>query len=134
MNDVISDSLKQTTFIGLSFDQPAVQKDFRNQTLLIIGKDYEDLVGIRKKDGSVFSISSDGFVFMNSSVQKLEEFINICTRSIDFNEDYDGELREKQVKKVWNDDTLVCKTDGGKHAYKLNVQPFILQTIKKLMD
>ena len=48
--------------IGLSFDQAMVQKDFQSQTFLVIGKDYEDVAGIKKQDGSVYTISDEGLV------------------------------------------------------------------------
>ncbi|MCG8322387.1 MAG: SUKH-4 family immunity protein [Cytophagales bacterium] len=86
--------------IGLSFDQAMVQKDFQGQTFLVIGKDYEDVAGIKKQDGSVYTISDEGFIFMNSSVQMLEAFIHIFNSEIDFDEDYDEVLRKKQLKKV----------------------------------
>lgn len=86
--------------IGLSFDQAMVQKDFQGQTFLVIGKDYEDVAGIKKQDGSVYTISDEGLVFMNSSVQMLEAFIHIFNSEIDLDGDYDEVLRKKQLKKV----------------------------------
>lgn len=90
--------------IGLSFDQAMVQKDFQGQTFLVIGKDYEDVAGIKKQDGSIYTISDEGLVFMNSSVQMLEAFIHIFNSEIDLEGDYDEVLRKKQLKKRTGDE------------------------------
>ena len=89
-------------FIGLSFNEDIISKEVNGEMFYIIGNDYEDLLGIRKLDLNVFSISDNDMVFINSSLEQLIDCINCFINSIiDLDEDdFDEEKRTKEVRMV----------------------------------
>jgi len=88
-------------FIGIKFQSDIIEKECHNHIFYIIGNDYEDEVGIRKDDYSVYSLSEEDSVFMNSSFNQLIKCIEIFTEIIDFSKDYsDDKERVSQVKEI----------------------------------
>jgi hypothetical protein len=88
-------------FIGLAFNQNIVQKKYNEDIFYIIGNDYEDVLGIKQSNLSVFSISENEKVFINSSFEQLIDCIYYFNQIIDLlEEDYSEKKRKKEVNTV----------------------------------
>jgi len=92
--------LENIKFIGLKFSGRSVDQQIKNQIFSIIGSDYEDIVGIQKNTGYVYSISveDDKLVFINSSVELLKKFIQIFNDNINLMGEYNEKKRSVQIK------------------------------------
>ncbi|MDR3058480.1 MAG: SUKH-4 family immunity protein [Prevotella sp.] len=87
-------------FIGIKFKSNIIEKEFHDDKFYIIGNDYEDEIGVKKEDFSVYSLSKQNYIFMNSSFKQLIECIKTFTNILDFDEDYDDDIRQEEIKEI----------------------------------
>lgn len=87
-------------FIGVSFYPSIGKATYGGEDFYIVGCDYEDKIGVRDIDLSVFVLSDSGKVFVNTSLEKFLESIRCYTGIIDFDEAYDEKKRSKDVKAI----------------------------------
>lgn len=87
-------------FIGIKFKFELKEKEYHNDIFYIVGNDYENEIGVKKNDYSVYSLSEKDYIFMNSSFNQLIECIKNFTKIIDFSKIYDDEERIEQVDEI----------------------------------
>ncbi len=98
----VSNVLKKTGFISLRFISEVHEISMLGEGYVIVGNDYECLIGVHKESGYVFSLQVEEkkVVLINSSIALLEEFISLFGGGIDLNEKYSEGKRFAQVKRL----------------------------------
>jgi len=93
-------SVLHLEFVGLKFTSNISEEEYHNDNFYIIGKDYENKIGIKVTSLEVFSLSVNDYIFINSSLSQLINFLKFFTQTIDFNENYVDEKRYKEIKEI----------------------------------
>lgn len=112
------------SFIGLALTGDRINKTLSGRVYQLVGRDYEDWIGVEPETGRVYSISAeDGErVFVNSSLTLLEAFVDYAVAALDLYGDYDEERRRKQVealRKAFAARDFEAVEDGGWWDYVL---------------